>query len=96
MRSVTVPGELLAAAGLSEEQMAVELALELYRREKVSMGYAVDLARTDYVSFWRLMASRDIHIHYDVEDLEQDLATVRYIEQRQRAEQPVQVSDSRT
>jgi predicted HTH domain antitoxin len=96
MRSVTIPDELLAASGLTEAQMAAELALELYRREKVSMGYAVDLARTDYVSFWRLMASRDMYIHYDVEDLEQDLAMVRSFEQRLQPEQAAQVSDSTT
>jgi predicted HTH domain antitoxin len=96
MRSVTVPDELLAAAGLTEEQMAVELALEMYRREKLSMGQAVHLARMDYVSFWRLMASRDMYIHYDVEDLEQDLATVRYLEQRLQSEESTQVSDSAT
>lgn len=77
MAEVTVPDDLLAAAGLTEREMAAEVALELYRREKLTMGQAKRLAGVDLVSFWQLMATRDIYIHYDVEDLEQDIATLR-------------------
>lgn len=77
MTGVTIPDALLSASGLTEAQMAVEVALELYRREKLTMGQAVRLAGTDHVSFWHLMATRDIYMHYDVEDLEQDIATLR-------------------
>lgn len=77
MAEVTVPDELLTAAGLTEREMAAEVALELYRREKLTMGQAVRLAGMDRISFWGLMASRDIYMHYDVEDLEQDIATLR-------------------
>jgi predicted HTH domain antitoxin len=77
MPSVTVPDDLLASAGLTDEEMAVEVALEMYRREKLTMGQAVRLAGVDHISFWHLMATRDIYMHYDVEDLEQDIATLR-------------------
>lgn len=77
MAGVSIPDELLAAAGLTEDQMAAEVALELYGREKLTMGQAARLAGVDLVSFWRLMAARDLYIHYDVEELEQDIATLR-------------------
>jgi predicted HTH domain antitoxin len=80
MATVTVPDELLDAAGLTEREMAAEVALELYRREKLTMGQAARLAGVHLTEFWKLMATRDIYIHYDVEDLEQDIATLRKLE----------------
>jgi predicted HTH domain antitoxin len=77
MAGISIPDELLAAAGLTEDEMAAEVALEMYGREKLTMGQAARLAGVDLVSFWRLMAARDVYIHYDVEDLEQDIATLR-------------------
>lgn len=86
MRSVTVPDDLLSAAGLTEEEMAAEVALEMYRREKLTMGQAVRLAGMDYVGFWQLMATRDIYMHYDLEDLAHDLATVQALERMRSAQ----------
>jgi predicted HTH domain antitoxin len=77
MAGVTIPDAVLSESGLTEERMSVEVALELYRREKLTMGQAMRLAGTDRIGFWGLMASRDIYMHYDVEDLEQDIATLR-------------------
>lgn len=68
MASVTVPDELLASAGLTEQEIAAELALELYRREKLTMGQAVRLAGVHLTDFWKLMATRDIYMHFDEED----------------------------
>lgn len=77
MAGVTIPDDLLEIAGLTEEEVRAEFALEMYRREKLSMGRAVELVGKGHVAFWRMMASRDIYMHYDVEDLEQDIATLR-------------------
>jgi predicted HTH domain antitoxin len=77
MAGVTIPDDLLELAGLTEEEVRAEFALEMYRREKLSMGRAVELVGKGHVAFWRMMATRDIYMHYDVEDLEQDIANLR-------------------
>jgi predicted HTH domain antitoxin len=51
--SVTIPDELLEIAGLTEEEVRAEFALEMYRREKLSMGRAVELVGRGHVAFWR-------------------------------------------
>jgi predicted HTH domain antitoxin/predicted RNase H-like HicB family nuclease len=80
MASVTIPDELLASAGLTEQEIAAELALELYRREKLTMGQASRLAGVHLTDFWKLMTTRDIYMHFDEEDLEHDIATLRSLE----------------
>ena len=75
--SLTVPGDVVSATDLTEEQVAVELAVELYQREKLSLGHAARLAGMKKFEFNGLLADRDIPMHYDEADLRRDLATLR-------------------
>jgi len=80
--SLTIPDDVVSATELTEQELAVELAVELYQREKLSLGHAARLAGMDKWSFNDLLADRDIPMHYDVADLQQDLATLRSLENR--------------
>lgn len=75
--SFTIPNEVVFRAKLTEQQLAVELAIELYRREKLSLGHAATFAGMDKWSFNDLLAARGVPMHYDVPDLRRDLATLQ-------------------
>ena len=75
--SVTIPDEILQTARMSEEELRQELAVLLFQKERLTVGQASGLAGMDRLRFQHLLASRGIPMHYDVEDFEQDLATLR-------------------
>jgi predicted HTH domain antitoxin len=75
--SITVPDEVLQAARMSEEEFRQEMAVLLFEKDRLTLGQASHFAGMDRLHFQHLLASRDIPVHYDVEDFEQDLATLR-------------------
>lgn len=79
--SVTISDDLMAATPLSSRQMAVELALELYQREKLSLGKAAEMAGMERFDFQVLLGERGLYLTLDVDDLEEDLATLRSLGQ---------------
>ena len=62
---------------LSEADLLTELAIALFQQERITLGSASQLAGLHQIEFQRLIASRGIPIHYNVEDLEQDLNSLR-------------------
>lgn len=58
---------------VSESDILTELAIVLYEREKLSVGWAARLAGMDKWAFNSLLADREVPMHYDVADLERDL-----------------------
>jgi predicted HTH domain antitoxin len=62
---------------MSEAELRCELAVLLFERERLTLEQASELAAMGVRRFQHLLASRDIPLHYDVEDFEQDLETLR-------------------
>lgn len=75
--SVIVPDEILTASQMSETEMRQEIAVMLFQREKLTLAQASRFAGMHRVEFQHLLASRQIPMHYDVEDFEQDIQTLR-------------------
>jgi len=75
--NVTIPDEILETARMTEEEIRQELAVLLFQKDRLTLAQASRLAGMDRLRFQHLLASRDIPVHYDVEDFEQDLATLR-------------------
>lgn len=80
--SLTIPADMVLATELTEEQLAIELAVELYQREKLSLGHAARLAGMEKWAFNDLLAAREIPMHYDEADLRRDLATLQSLANR--------------
>lgn len=80
--NVTIPDEILASARMSEPELRQELAIVLFQKDRVTLAMASRLAGMDRLRFQHLLASRDIPVHYDVEDFEEDLATLRDLGRR--------------
>ena len=62
---------------LGEADLRRELAIALFQQEQITLGSASQLAGLNQIEFQKLIASRRICIHYGVEDLEQDLQSLR-------------------
>ncbi|MBW4583331.1 MAG: UPF0175 family protein [Tildeniella nuda ZEHNDER 1965/U140] len=62
---------------LTEADLRQELAIALFQQERITLGSASQLAGIHQIEFQRLIASRGINIHYDVDDLKQDLKSLR-------------------
>ena len=74
---VTLPDELLTATKLTESELKQEIALALFQREHLTLGLAAIFCGLNQLEFQRLLASRQIPIHYDIEDWEQDFELVK-------------------
>ena len=71
--SIIISDELLAVTRMTEAEMRQEIAVLLFQKEKFTLAQAGRFAGMHRVAFQHLLASRQIPIHYDVEDFEQDI-----------------------
>ncbi|MCX7967555.1 MAG: UPF0175 family protein [Armatimonadetes bacterium] len=72
-----ISDEILQAAGISEEELAREIAVLLFRQGRLTLAKASKLARMSRLQFQHLLANRQIPVHYDVAELEEDLRILR-------------------
>ncbi len=74
---INLSDELIAPLHLTEEEVLLELGIALYASGRLSFGKARELARLDWVQFRRLLAERNIPVHYQEADFEADLAAIK-------------------
>lgn len=72
-----VPQDILDTARLTVDELKVEMAVYLYAQGRLSIGKARELAEMTLWEFRQLLAARRISPHYDVADLDEDVATLR-------------------
>lgn len=75
--SLVIPDEILQASRMSGDELKREIAVLLFQKEKLTLGQASRLAGMTQLQFQHLLASRQIPIHYDVREFEDDLNTLR-------------------
>ena len=73
---MTLPDDLLESTNLTEAELVRELALSLFQIERLTLGQAAQLCGLPQLNFQRLLASRQIPIHYGLEEMQQDLNRV--------------------
>ena len=78
--SVVIPDEILHAARMTEEEFKQEIALFLFEKNKLTMAQASRLAGVSRLQFQHLLASRQIPVHYDVAEFEEDLRTLQELD----------------
>ncbi len=74
---IGIPREILHATRMTPDELRCELAVALFQQSKLSFGKAREMAGMTVWEFQQLLASRDIPVHYDIADYEQDLATIK-------------------
>jgi predicted HTH domain antitoxin len=75
--SVTISDDILKAAKMTDSQLKLEIAIMLFQQDKISIGKARNLAGMTLLEFQKEIAKRKICIHYDVEELEEDIKTLQ-------------------
>lgn len=75
--SVIISDEILQATHMSESELKQEIAILLFQKEKLTLGQASRLAEMTQLEFQHLLASRQIPVHYDIAEFEEDLKTLR-------------------
>jgi len=74
---IEVPDKAAEGIGLSPELARLEMALGLFRDEKATLEQAAKVSGLSIPLFMKELGKRQIPLHYDVQDLEQDLKTLR-------------------
>ena len=72
-----IPEDILESARMKVPELKVELALLLYVQHRLSIGKARELANMSLWEFRQLLAFRKIPAHYDVNDLAEDITTLK-------------------
>ncbi|MBP6784620.1 MAG: UPF0175 family protein [Verrucomicrobiales bacterium] len=67
-----VPFEILESASMTIEEVRLELAIALFRLDRLSMGKAAEFACLPVRVFQSQLAARQIGPHYEVEDALED------------------------
>lgn len=74
---LVISEDTLRAARTTAGELKREIAVMLFSRNRLTLMQAAQVAEMSPFAFQHLLASREIGPHYDVEDLEEDLATLR-------------------
>ncbi len=75
--SIIIPDEILAATRMTESELKQEIAVMLFQKEKLTLAQASRLAGMTRIAFQHLLASRQISVHYGVDDFEQDIKNLQ-------------------
>jgi predicted HTH domain antitoxin len=78
--SILIPDDVLTTARMTESELKQEIAIMLFQKEKLTLAQASRFAGTHRIAFQHLLASRQIPIHYGVEDLEQDIENLQKLD----------------
>ena len=74
--SLEISDDLIRSAGLSKEEMAQEIAIMLFQKNRLTLAQAARFAGINRLQFQHLLASRQIPVHYDEDDFQDDLKTL--------------------
>ena len=73
---LTIPDDILEAAGLTERECLIELAVQLYAQRRITIAQALRLSRLNRLDFEKELARREISL-YSVDDLNHDVAALK-------------------
>lgn len=73
--TITITSDLAEAAGLTEQELRIELAVALCREQRLTTAQGARLAGLNRFDFQALLAGRHVP-SYDYDELAHDLATI--------------------
>ena len=74
--SLVIPDEFLQTAHITEADLKLEIAILLFRQEKITLGTASQFAGMSQLEFQRIPGNREVPIHCGVEEFQKDLKTL--------------------
>ncbi|MGB3236720.1 MAG: UPF0175 family protein [Geitlerinemataceae cyanobacterium] len=75
--TIEIPDNIAQQTPLGEADWLREIAIALFQQELITLGRASRIAQMNQIEFQQLLASRGICVHYEIEDLEADLQSLR-------------------
>lgn len=75
--SLLISDDIVKASGLSERELLLEIVIMLFKQDKISLGKASELMGIHRMQFQKLLAERNICVHYDVAEFQEDLKTLQ-------------------
>lgn len=75
--TLNLPDSLGQTETFNQSDWLREIAIALFQQERISLSRASKIAGMEILNFQKLLAARDIRVHYDVEHLEQDVRHLR-------------------
>jgi predicted HTH domain antitoxin len=75
--TITLPAEL--ETKITPAEAALHVAIGLFADEKVTLGQAASIAGVSQPALMQELARRRIPLHYGLDELEQDIATVKHL-----------------
>jgi len=75
--SIKIPREIIRSTRMTPQELKQVLAVSLYQQGKLSFGKAREMAGMTVWDFQQLLGNRKITVHYNIEDYEEDLQTLK-------------------
>lgn len=75
--SVVIPDDILHASRMTEDELKLEIAIMLYKQDKISGGKVRAWTGLSVLEFQHELAKRGLTINYDVEDFQADIKTLQ-------------------
>ena len=73
---VVLSDDLVRSTGLTETELRLEIAIALYAGNHLTLGQAARMASIPQSEMLHALHSRGIEMHYGIEDLKEDMATL--------------------
>jgi predicted HTH domain antitoxin len=74
--SVVIPDHILQAPKMTEYELKLEIAIILYKQQKISSGKVRGWTGLTVIEFQHELAKRGLYLNYDVEDFRSDIQTL--------------------
>ena len=75
--TVLIPDDIFRATRMTEDELKLEIAIMLYKQEKISGGKVRAWTGLTVIEFQHELAKRGLFINYDVKDFEADVKTLQ-------------------
>jgi predicted HTH domain antitoxin len=75
--TVLIPDDIFRATRMTEDALKLEIAIMLYKQEKISSGKVRAWTGLTVIEFQHELAKRGLFINYDVKDFEADVKTLQ-------------------
>ncbi|RMG62332.1 MAG: UPF0175 family protein [Bacteroidetes bacterium] len=80
---ILITDQMLTQANVPEAQMRLELAIFLFEKQLYTLGKAAELAQVHQFVLQKELARREIPMHYNEEDYQQDLLTLQRLSEKE-------------
>jgi predicted HTH domain antitoxin len=74
---LVISDDTLASAQVSDSELRLEIAVLLFAQGRFTLGQASEFCTLPQFQFQKILGERKIPIHYDIEEFQRDMQTLR-------------------